>query len=442
MRQSFDPLATRTGDLGYKIGWYFPAVGCVILTLGQLTGCFLFLITRPKERILMAGPLRVGLVGVGQRGLQHVQALVNMQSDEIVQITALADPYPENLADGKINKFVEGYSSAGIKMFDSADGMIESGLVDAIWFVIPPNQHKGEIERAAERGIAILAEKPQSLFLDDIISQDIAITKAGVPSTVGFQMRHDRGYMDIRNYLSDKWVAAMTMIAEGAVEGHGVKHTHTEEQGGPANRVWTANRAWSGTSVVEAGIHQTDIMRYWTDDDVEWVRATYTDRPAELHEAEGDNPIAYTVTYGMKKGGVANIIFTKPARSYYGGRFEVIIHTHGTIKLENDFVDYTFGGDWPPENNPTIDQVRKVISKGPHTTAMGKESTRAIGQAFATSMTENKPEHRLNSFNSSINSLAAVLAANISNDLGGDKIVIDEFINDEKYAKYRVNPNR
>jgi hypothetical protein len=73
---------------------------------------------------------------------------------------------------------------------------------------------------------------------------------------------------------------------------------------------------------------------------------------------------------------------------------------------------------------------------------MGKESTRAIGQAFATSMTENKPEHRLNSFNSSINSLAAVLAANISNDLGGDKIVIDEFINDEKYAKYRVNPNR
>ena len=390
----------------------------------------------------MAGPLRVGLVGVGQRGLQHVQGLVGMHADEMVQITALADPYPENLEDSKINKFVEGYSSAGIKMFDSADGMIESGLVDAIWFVIPPNQHKGEIERAAERGIAILAEKPQSLFLDDIISQDAAITKSGVPSTVGFQMRHDRGYTDIHNYLSDKWVAAMTMIAEGAVEGHGVKHTRTEEQGGPANRVWTANKAWSGTSVVEAGIHQTDIMRYWTSDDVDWVRATYTDRPAELHEAEGDNPIAYTVTYGMKKGGVANIIFTKPARSYYNGRFDVIIHTHGTIKLEDDFVDYTFDGDWPPAKNPTIDQVRKVISAGPHTTAMGKESTRAIGQAFATSITEGKPENRLTSFNSSINSLAAVLAANISNDLDGEKIVIDEFINDDKYAKYRVNPNR
>lgn len=390
----------------------------------------------------MAGTLRVGLVGVGQRGLQHISALTQMQKDEMVQITALADPYPENLEESKISSFVDGYSPVGISMFDSADGMIESGLVDAIWFVIPPNQHKGEIERAAERGIAILAEKPQSLWLDDIISQDIAITKSGVPSTVGFQMRHNRGYTDIHNYLKDKWVAAMTMIAEGGVEGHGVKHTHTEDQGGPANRIWTANKAWSGTSVVEAGIHQTDIMRYWSDDDVEWVRATYTERPAELHDAEGDNPIAYTVTYGMKKGGVANILFTKPARSYYNGRFDYIIHTHGSIKLEDDIVDYRFDGDWPPVEKPTVDQVRHVISAGPQDNAMGKESTLGLGASFASSIIEKKPENRLNSFNSSINSLAAVLAANISNDLDGEKIVIDEFINDDKYAKYRKNPNR
>ena len=61
---------------------------------------------------------------------------------------------------------------------------------------------------------------------------------------------------------------------------------------------------------------------------------------------------------------------------------------------------------------------------------------------FATSIIENKPELRLNSFHSSINSLASVLAANVSNELDGEKIVIDEFINDDKYAKYRVNPNR
>ena len=74
----------------------------------------------------MAGPLRVGLVGVGQRGLQHVSSLVQLQSEEIVQLAALADPYPENLEDSKIKGFVPAYSSNGIKMFDSADAMIAS----------------------------------------------------------------------------------------------------------------------------------------------------------------------------------------------------------------------------------------------------------------------------------------------------------------------------
>lgn len=386
--------------------------------------------------------LRVGLVGIGQRGLQHLSEMVKMQRDEMIQITALADSYQDNLIDKKIKNFIPEYSSNEIEMFDGADGMIDSDLVDAIWFVIPPNQHNGEIEHAARKGIAIFAEKPQSLFLDDVINQNLVIKKSGVPSIVGFQMRYDQAYKDLAYYLNEKWIAAMIMVDEGAVEGHGVKHTHTEKQGGPLNRVWTANRAWSGTSIVEAGIHQSDIMRYWSHDDIEWVRATYIERPKALHQVEGDNPIAYTVTYGMKKGGVGNLIFTKPARSYYRGRFDSIIHTHGTIKFENDVVDYTFKGTWPPTQKPSIDDVKKVISTNPYHDAMGQQSTHNIDRAFVESIVNNDPSKRLNSFDSSINSLASVLAANISNELDGKKIFIDEFINSDEYAGYRKNPNR
>jgi predicted dehydrogenase len=363
-----------------------------------------------------------------------------LQSDEIVRLAALVDPYADNLDDAKIQRFVPKFSSSGVQKFSSVKELVDSKSVDAIWFVMPPNQHRGEIEYAAKHGIHILAEKPQSLWLEDVLRQGEAIKKAGVMSMAGFQMRHDRGYTDIRNYLKGKWVASMTMIAEGAVEGHGVKHTHTEEQGGPANRVWTANRAWSGTSMVEAGIHQTDIMRYWSDDNVKWVQANYVERPANLHATEGDNPIYYEVSYGFEKGGMGTIIFTKPARSYYNGRFDCIIWEHGTIKLEDDFVDYHFDGDWPPAKNPTLKDVRKVVSKGPHTTAMGSENTTSLGKAFAEGIQLGKPELLRNTFESSINSLAAVLAANVSNDLGGEKIALDEFINGRKYAKYRKKP--
>ena len=123
------------------------------------------------------------------------------------------------------------------------------------------------------------------------------------------------------------------------------------------------------------------------------------------------------------------------------GRFDYIVWTHGTIKLEDDFVDYHYAGDdWPPAEKPSRDEVRHVVSPGPHTVAMGPENTRAISQTFAESITLSKPGLRLNSFHSSINSLAAVLAANISSELDGEKIEIDEFINGDRYAQYRRNP--
>ncbi len=390
----------------------------------------------------MDSSLRVGLVGVGQRGLNHLQQLVRLQGEEIGTLAALADPFQENLDPEKIKGYESNYDERGVRLFNDADAMIESGEVDVIWFAMPPNQHRGEIERAAEAGIAVFAEKPQTLYFDEALSQAEAIDKAGIPNTVGFQMRFHPAYKAIRDHLSDKWCAAMMMVAEGAVEGHGVKHTHTEERGGPANRIWTANRAWSGTSMVEAGIHQTDIMRYWSDDDVEWVRASYVERPRDLWEVEGDNPIYYNVTYGFKKGAIGTLVFTKPSRSYYNGRFDCVIWQHGTIKFEDgEVVDYHYpGDDWSPALRPGLDDTRRVICEDPGYEGMGMPNTYELAKTFLESIIDSDVGMTRNSYTSSLNSLASVLAANVSNDLGGEQVNIDEFMHSPKFASYRQSP--
>jgi predicted dehydrogenase len=383
----------------------------------------------------------VGVIGVGQRGLNHVAALTQLQNDEVVQLTALCDPWADNLDEAKIKRGAPLYSARGVKLFGNVDDMISSKAADVLWFVMPPNQHRGEIVRAAQAGMAIMAEKPQSLFLDEALEMADAIDRAGVPSTAGFQMRYDPWYIDLRKYLADKWTASMTMIVESDVAYHGRKHTHTEERGGPANRVWTANRAWSGTTMVEAGIHQTDLMRYWTDDDVKWVQAAYVERPGELWAAEGDNPVAYTVTYGFKKGGTGNIIFTRPARVYYSGRFDFILSLHSLVKFEDDMVAYSYeGAEYPPAQRPDQKSVRKVLARGPHPDAMGEHNTRALGKAFAESVALRRPELVKCTFRSSLNSLAAVLAAGVSNDLGGERIDLDAFTGSAKYARFRRRP--
>ena len=390
----------------------------------------------------MTKQLRIGLVGVGQRGLNHLQQLVRLQSEEMCTLAALADPFADNLDPEKIRGYESSYDDRGVLLFSSADELIESGSVDVVWFAMPPNQHAGEIERAARAGLAIFAEKPQTLYFDEALSQSEAIKTAGVPNVVGFQMRHHPVYAAVREHLADKWVAGITMVAEGAVEGHGVKHTHTEERGGPANRIWTANRAWSGTSMVEAGIHQTDIMRYWTDDDIEWVRADYVERPTELHATEGDNPIFYVVTYGFSKGTVGTLVFTKPARSYYFGRFDSIIWEHGTVKFEEGAaVDYHYAGDdWSPGLRPGTDDVRSVLSEGPGYDGMGLPNTYELAKTFVESIFSSDADLTRNSYESSLNSLATVLAANVSAGMDGERVNVAEFMHSDDFAAVRRRP--
>ncbi|MCH2307329.1 MAG: Gfo/Idh/MocA family oxidoreductase [SAR202 cluster bacterium] len=378
--------------------------------------------------------LKVAIAGIGQRGLQHLENLLELENKGIVKIQALIDPFHGNLLEANIQQKIPKYSQKDYRLFTDFQEFLDNEKVDAIWFSIPPNQHQKEIIETANRGIAIFAEKPQSLFLDEVNEMSDAIEKNNVKTIVGFQLRYDPWYQTVKSYLNDKWVPSISMFHAGGIESHGTKYTHTEKLGGPENRIWTANRLWSGTSMVEAGIHQTDLMRFWTNDDIKWVQAAYTERPLHLHSNEGDNPIAYHVIYGFKKGGIANLIFLRPANVMYQERFDYILTTHSILKFEDDLVAYENYNPTTKKNNRTI------LATGPHTEPMGRRNTFEISKAFAESITTNNSKLRLTSFQNSINSLSAVLAANVSHTLNGERILLEDFCNHPKFSKYRKKP--
>ena len=146
--------------------------------------------------------LKISLVGLGQRGMVHLKSLGRLSDEDLIEIAAIADPFDENLSDEKISKTLNISDVSKIKKFSNTKDLINDNLSDGIIFAMPPNQHNGEIELAAKKSIGILAEKPQSLFLDEILKQNDSINNSNTISTVGFQMRYDDGYTDIKKYLS------------------------------------------------------------------------------------------------------------------------------------------------------------------------------------------------------------------------------------------------
>ena len=114
--------------------------------------------------------------------------------------------------------------------------------VDAVYFALPPGVHQGEIVAAATSGLLIFTEKPMSLSLNQAIQMEKAIRENGVISTVGFQQRrYDPRYQAAQIFLQNKKLVMMTIIHNSTLESHSVKHTPTENLGGPSNQVWTAN---------------------------------------------------------------------------------------------------------------------------------------------------------------------------------------------------------
>ena len=134
--------------------------------------------------------------------------------------------------------------------------------MDAVYFALPLGVHQSEIVTAATSGLHIFTEKPMSLSLNQAIQMEKAIRENGVISTVGFQQRYDPRYQAAQISLQNKKLVMMTIIRNSTLESHSVKHTPTENLGEPSNRVWTANFEWSGSTVVEAGIHQVDLMSW------------------------------------------------------------------------------------------------------------------------------------------------------------------------------------
>ena len=279
----------------------------------------------------MTGPIRVALLGLGQRGLQHLRALWSLQEQGAVQITALADAFASNLDADKLRQYVPGFQPAGIVHTTDFDELLVQQH-DALYICIPPNFHQGQVVRAAGAGLHLLVEKPMSLFLDEALKMEAAIREADVLSTVGFQQRFDGRYEAIHKFLLQGRRPLMACYTfHGALEEHNVKHHRTEVHGGPRNRVWTANRAWSGMTVVEGGIHPLDLWRYWFGD-VAWVQAHYQHRPPEEVFDGADNPYAYSALFGFAGGAIGSMTLSRLRKVYASYADHQVLWTDGDRK--------------------------------------------------------------------------------------------------------------
>ncbi|MGF1453671.1 MAG: Gfo/Idh/MocA family protein [Opitutales bacterium] len=184
---------------------------------------------------------RIGILGTGFMAGQHAQRLSALGEAEV---TAVGGRTEESA-----RAFCERQELTTAHAFGDYRALIESGLVDAVYFCLPPFAHAGEVELAAGRGLHVFLEKPIALNSAAASRMVAAIEAAGVISQVGFMMRFSQAVRTLKQRI-DSGEAGRPSLFTGRFW---INMDGSE---------WWRDRERSGGQIYEQTIHLYDLARY------------------------------------------------------------------------------------------------------------------------------------------------------------------------------------
>lgn len=151
----------------------------------------------------MKQQLRVGVIGCGAIGREHLRRLT--------------DVVPETIVTGVADYFLPAAQSAAemfhCTAFQTGEDLIASPDVDAVVVTSADPSHAAYVLEAIRHNKFVFCEKPLAQTAEEcqqIIAAEQAAGKKLVQ--VGFMRRYDRGYMAMKHAISSNEIGAPLMI--------------------------------------------------------------------------------------------------------------------------------------------------------------------------------------------------------------------------------------
>lgn len=220
--------------------------------------------------------LRVGVIGLGAIGQEHVEIYRHIPG---VELTAVAD-FNLELAD-QVAK------STGATAYASATELLASGNVDAVSLCTPDHLHAGDATAVMAAGIHLLVEKPIATTIAEA-DELVALAKASNLIVMpGHTLRFE-----------NKYVTAHGLVSSGSLGG--VVHGYVRRN----NKISVAERVKGRTSVTFfLGIHDLDALMWIAGERVVEVQAI----ESAQRSPEGEQAVAVTANLRLAGGGVVQL---------------------------------------------------------------------------------------------------------------------------------------
>ena len=110
----------------------------------------------------MSEKIKLGIIGVGNMGSSHAQNIKEGKCPEI-ELVAIADTNPDRLNWAKEQNYAE-----NITYFNTAEEMLDSGIINACIIAVPHYDHPKYAIECMKRSIHVMVEKPAGVYTKQV----------------------------------------------------------------------------------------------------------------------------------------------------------------------------------------------------------------------------------------------------------------------------------
>ena len=146
--------------------------------------------------------IKLGILGVGNIGRDHVKRIANGECPEI-ELCAVCDLKQERL------DYARELAGAELPIFADAEEMMDSGLIDSVLVSVPHYDHPKFAMMAMEKGLHVLIEKPAGVYTKQVLEMNECAKKHDVKFGIMMNQRTNCIYRKMREIVQSGELGAI-----------------------------------------------------------------------------------------------------------------------------------------------------------------------------------------------------------------------------------------
>lgn len=192
--------------------------------------------------------IRIGIIGLGNIGTTHANNITSGKVPNMI-LTAICDIAKQRLDHAKIT-----YPNA--VLFEDAETMMSSGLIDAVIISVPHYDHPSLAISAFNHGLHVMVEKPAGVYTKQVMEMNDAAEKSGKVFGIMYNQRTNPVYQKLRSLIQSGQLGTIKRVAWIITDWYRPQFYHD-------SCTWRSTwKTEGGGALINQNPHQLDLWQW------------------------------------------------------------------------------------------------------------------------------------------------------------------------------------